>query len=268
MSLPSPNNEPSLTDPLDPCPKQDAILADNDPQDTPLRATRTIYPRSRAPIQRYLVTQTSDDKLVVSAQRGSELSFNTLIYRHRTDAYQLAYHILYKPNGRIDARQSADDVLQEACLRAWKFIKSCRPEQFRAWFRAIVRNECKRLFQNLAKDFKNLDQYTDIESIEDYGNWMIADEEVALKSLTAEDGLSETERAMYLEVIESLSPKQKSVYNLSRSGMTNIEIGAKLNLSPNAVGYHKHVAIKNVKKGLKHRLEIKKKTVLMKKRKK
>lgn len=50
--------------------------------------------------------------LVERAQRGEVAAFNTLVIRHQNAAYSLAYRFL-------GAREPAEDVTQEAFLRAY-----------------------------------------------------------------------------------------------------------------------------------------------------
>jgi RNA polymerase sigma factor (sigma-70 family) len=225
--------------------------------------TRPKQLHSRKSPPPYLVTQADDEKLVISAQRGSEMAFNTLIYRYRDDAYRLAYKILYKPNGRIDAALSADDVLQEACIRAWKYIKACEGTRFQAWFRGIVKNECARLFKDLAEDFKNIDLYTDVETIVDVGHWMVSDapplpiEEYPMDAvaLMCEYNKTDKEFDAYLEAIGELPPKQRAVMNLHLNGYKNKQIAKKVGMTPNAVGFNLHSAKASLQKLIKNKLE-------------
>lgn len=209
----------------------------------------------------FLVTDADDEPLVVSAQHGSEPAFNTLIHRHRPDAYKLAHRILYKPGGRINAPQSADDVIQEACIRAWKHIRSCNPPaNFRVWFRGIVRNECKMLFRDLAKDFVNIDIYTDIDSIEDNTNWMVSTaviRPVDVGTPSSEEPKISLEREelkqdleFYRKAVAELPAQQRKVFMLKADGYTYKEIGKALRMPTLTVGSNLNYARKKLKNKL------------------
>jgi RNA polymerase sigma-70 factor, ECF subfamily len=59
--------------------------------------------------------------------------FERRIMPHLDAAYSLARFLVHND-------QDAEDVVQEACLRAFRFYESFRGENSRAWFLKIVRN--------------------------------------------------------------------------------------------------------------------------------
>jgi RNA polymerase sigma-70 factor (ECF subfamily) len=61
------------------------------------------------------------------------LRFQQLVMPHRTAAFNLAYWMLRD-------RDEAEDVVQEAYLRAFRAFPAFRGDAFRAWLLAIVRN--------------------------------------------------------------------------------------------------------------------------------
>jgi len=63
--------------------------------------------------------------------RSSE--FERQVLPHLDAAYNLARFLLRNDH-------DAEDVVQEACLRAFRFFESFRGENSRAWFLSIVRN--------------------------------------------------------------------------------------------------------------------------------
>ena len=76
-----------------------------------------------------------DDELVSAARGGDAEAFTTLVERHRRDALRVAYGI---------ADGEADDVAQEAFLKAYRHLPGFRPgHSFRAWLLAIVANEAR-----------------------------------------------------------------------------------------------------------------------------
>jgi len=67
--------------------------------------------------------------------RGARLDFQSTVRPHLRAAYQLARWLVRNP-------PDADDVLQEAFLRAFRHFASFSGEYPRAWLLAIVRNTC------------------------------------------------------------------------------------------------------------------------------
>jgi RNA polymerase sigma-70 factor (ECF subfamily) len=73
--------------------------------------------------------------------------FETIALPHRDASYNLARWLLRH-------EQDAEDVVQEAYLRAFKFFDGFRGDDARAWLLKIVRNSCYTwLQQNRAQDF-------------------------------------------------------------------------------------------------------------------
>ena len=84
----------------------------------------------------YLMT-VSDAELVGLVQRGDLAAYGELVARHRASLERCAYHML----GSVE---EAEDVLQEALLRAYRAIARCeQPERFRAWALSILTNRCR-----------------------------------------------------------------------------------------------------------------------------
>ena len=67
--------------------------------------------------------------------------FETLVMPHLDAAYNLARWLT-----RSDA--DADDVVQEASLKAFRFLDQCRAEDARGWFLAITRNAAYSWLRN------------------------------------------------------------------------------------------------------------------------
>jgi RNA polymerase sigma-70 factor (ECF subfamily) len=76
----------------------------------------------------------SDASLVARVRRGDAAAFEALVRRHFRAAYLVAL-------ARVGERADAEDVCQEAWLRAWERIHECRdPTRFVGWLLTIVRN--------------------------------------------------------------------------------------------------------------------------------
>ena len=74
--------------------------------------------------------------LVRRAQRGELAAFNMLVIRHQNAAYSLALRFLR-------TREAAEDVTQEAFVRAWRAIDTFRGDRFRSWLLRIVANAAR-----------------------------------------------------------------------------------------------------------------------------
>lgn len=61
--------------------------------------------------------------------------FDRLVMPHLDGAYNLARWL-------IDNRDDAEDAVQEAMIRAYKYLASCREDSARQWVLRIVRNTC------------------------------------------------------------------------------------------------------------------------------
>ena len=85
--------------------------------------------------QRHDVADAVPD-LVQRAQDGEIAAFNTLVIRHQNAAYSLAFRFLR-------TREAAEDVTQEAFVRAWRAIDTFRGDRFRSWLLRIVANAAR-----------------------------------------------------------------------------------------------------------------------------
>jgi len=75
--------------------------------------------------------------VVVSAARPGELDFDSLVGPYLEDGYRTALAILRDPD-------EAHDALQEAAFKAWRRMRQLNDvASARAWFLAIVANQCK-----------------------------------------------------------------------------------------------------------------------------
>jgi RNA polymerase sigma-70 factor (ECF subfamily) len=78
-----------------------------------------------------------DHTLVRRAVDGDAEAFGELIARHRTSALRIATVVLGTPVG-------ADDVVQDADLRAWRARAGIDPQRpFRSWYLRVVANAAR-----------------------------------------------------------------------------------------------------------------------------
>lgn len=76
---------------------------------------------------------TDDAALVGRALAGDERAFETLVRRYTRPAYAVALGIMKEP-------ADAEDVIQDAFVRALERLEDCDPEKFGPWFLRVVRN--------------------------------------------------------------------------------------------------------------------------------
>ena len=75
-----------------------------------------------------------DPRTVQRARRGDLLAFEDLVREFQADAFRFAWHLTRD-------RQLAEDVTQEAFLRAFRFLTGFRGDRkFGSWLFSIVRN--------------------------------------------------------------------------------------------------------------------------------
>lgn len=74
-----------------------------------------------------------DAALVLRAREGDADAFETLVRRHYRTAFAVA-------RGRVESPMDAEDVVQDAFIRALERLDHCDPEHFAGWFLTLVRN--------------------------------------------------------------------------------------------------------------------------------
>src|SRR5918992_698278 len=94
----------------------------------------------RDPARRYALL--ADEELISLVGDGDPRAFASLYDRHSPPAYSLAYRLM---NGR----QAAEDLVQEAFIKAWRSAGSYRAGRgsVRTWILSIVRNRAIDLFR-------------------------------------------------------------------------------------------------------------------------
>lgn len=76
---------------------------------------------------------TEDAGLVRRAIAGDARAFETLVRRYSGPAFAVALGIMKEP-------ADAEDVVQDAFVKALERLEECDPEKFGAWFLRVVRN--------------------------------------------------------------------------------------------------------------------------------
>lgn len=148
---------------------------------------------------------TSD--LVHRALRGEREAFTGLVRAFLRPAYSVALAVLGRPT-------DAEDVAQEAFMKAFASLESCRePEHFAAWFFQIVRNRSRNLL--------------DSRRLRD----VAADESKILEFASPASEAAGMRRAL-LSALSDLDPDKREVVLLhDLENWTHAEIAQALNIS-------------------------------------
>lgn len=78
-----------------------------------------------------------DAELIATVLGGDVEAYSVLIRRHRDACFRFALR-------QLGNREDAEDALQEALVRAYRGLSSCRErDRFGAWLYTIVVNECR-----------------------------------------------------------------------------------------------------------------------------
>jgi hypothetical protein len=91
-------------------------------------------------VRKEAISETPDADLVAEAQAGDAPAFGHLVRRHAPIAKRMA--VLW------GAGSDADDVVQEAFVKAYGALPRFRGEAFRAWLLSIVHNETRNLHRS------------------------------------------------------------------------------------------------------------------------
>ena len=136
--------------------------------------------------------------------------FERIVLPHLDDAYTLARYL-------VGDEHAAQDVTQEASLRALRYLASFRDGNARAWFLAIVRNCCHDWQRRERGDRSDLPLSDDVvDTIPD-------------DSSADAGAIAESERARIRRAVATLSPELRETIVLREvQGLTYDEIAGVL----------------------------------------
>lgn len=189
-------------------------------------ATRTWRPARRIQSSSSMAIdvrdRTSETELIRQAQKGSRTAFDTLVRQYDQAVLRLALHL-------TGSEQDAEDILQEAFLKAYRYLGNFRFEcSFYTWIYRIVTNLC--LDHLRRKKTRREDQAVLVDSSGD---------EMDLLSNVADDRsianpARELDRKVLgkkiQEALETLTPRERMVFELKHyQGLKLRTIGEMLN---------------------------------------
>lgn len=164
------------------------------------------------------------------ARDGDRGAFERLVRRHLRAAHRLAL-------SRTGDVHDADDVCQDAFLRALEKLEECRePRSFRSWLLAIVRNR--------AADLARAGGRARRESLEEVG---AADAGRLASDPTPAAGIGEP----LAGAIDSLPDRQRRVVLMhDYEGWSHREVAEELDIAVGTSRYHLHEARKRLRQEL------------------
>lgn len=178
-----------------------------------------------------MVDQGETDALLVEAvRRGDAKAFDRLVRRHLRTAHAVAA-------SRLKNADDADDVCQDAFLRALERIDDCRdPSRFRAWLLTIVRNTAhNRRDYNRVRETRPLEHAAFATSGHD----------------PSRDVQATELRTQMRDAMQHLTELQRRVLVLhDLEGWRHDEIANELGISGGSSRVHLHVARKAMRKRL------------------
>lgn len=163
-----------------------------------------------------------DARLVRRAREGDREAFETLVRRHLAAAHRVAL-------SRTGNRYDADDVCQDAFLRALTKIEQCRhPERFRSWLLTIVKNTALNALKRESRRRKE-----PLDAAHGHSDGVGPDEDLERRTLG-----KDLQRA-----VDELPEMQRKVLTMhDYEGWTHAEIGEELGIASGTSRYHLHAA--------------------------
>jgi RNA polymerase sigma-70 factor (ECF subfamily) len=159
-----------------------------------------------------------EKQLVAAARQGDLASFNQLVLKYQSLAYNVAYRLLGEPD-------AAADATQDAFLKAYKALNKFRGQSFQAWLLRIVTNTCYDVLRAAKRrPTSNLDDVL----LNPEHTWRLTD-----PGERPDEQVERQELALVLQwALAQLPPEQRTVVILSDvQGLTYDEIAEVMDTS-------------------------------------
>lgn len=142
-----------------------------------------------------------EKQLVAAAQQGDLPSFNQLVLKYQSLAYNVAYRLMGDP-------EPAADATQDAFLKAYKALGSFRGRSFKSWLLRIVTNTCYDMLRaSKRRPISNLDDVL----VNPEHAWRLTD-----PGERPDEHVERQELARVLQwALDQLPPEQRAVVILS-----------------------------------------------------
>jgi RNA polymerase sigma-70 factor, ECF subfamily len=172
----------------------------------------------------------ADEDLLSLVEEGDAQAFAVLYDRHGRAAYSLAYRMMGE-------RQAAEDLTQEAFLKAWRSAASYRAERasVRTWILSIVHNRGIDLLRSLGSRRRMQDKVE-------------ASAPTSQPSEAFAEAWRNTRREQVRKALGTLPPEQLKILELAYfSGYTHAEIAGLLGLPLGTVKGRMRLGLKKMK---------------------
>ncbi len=178
--------------------------------------------------RRYLLL--ADEDLISLAEQADAQAFATLYDRHNRAAYSLAYRMMGE-------RQAAEDLVQDAFLKAWRAAGSYRAERgsVQTWLLSIVHN-------------RGIDQLRSLASRRRTQEKLEASAPRSQPSEAFAQSWRNSQREQVREALKTLPSEQLTILELAYfSGYTHVEIAELLDLPLGTVKGRMRLGLKKMK---------------------
>ena len=169
-----------------------------------------------------------DALLVARVLDGDAEAYGSLVSKHMRRAFAVAYRIL-------EHREDAEDVVQDAFVRALERIDQLDRRPFRPWFLRVVVNQALNFRRG--RGVRATQQIPESTA----GREMLPDRATENADL----------RARLTAALDALPDKQRTIVQLSDlEGLRSAEIGRIMDLADGTVRWHLHEARKALRAAL------------------
>jgi RNA polymerase sigma-70 factor (ECF subfamily) len=178
--------------------------------------------------RRYLLL--ADEELISLVGQADSQAFAVLYDRHSRAAYSLAYRMMGE-------REAAEDLVQDAFLKAWRAAGSYRAERgsVRTWLLSIVHN-------------RGIDQLRSLASRRRTQEKIEASAPSSQPSEAFAQSWRNSQREQVRDALKTLPPEQLAVLELAYfSGYTHVEIAELLDLPLGTVKSRMRLGLKKIK---------------------
>lgn len=164
----------------------------------------------------------TDRSLIESAQQGDRAAFGEIVRRHQPRLYRTLTAL-------VKDRATAEDMAQEAFVRAWEQIKRFRVEyDFYPWLATIARNLS---YTHLAREERRSEQVGSLDKLQESGHDPQSQELGPLEQLLAGEG----DKRFYAALM-SMPESFRVVFVLRHfEGLDYHEIASYLKIPPGTV---------------------------------
>lgn len=174
-----------------------------------------------------------EKELLIHASNGSEEAFSLIFHTYKNKLYGYLFRI-------TESSEVAEDIVQEIFLKLWKDKSDlANIISFDSYLFRMAKNYAINSFKSRARQALLYVEYLETQTEEDYST----------------DHKIQFEETQYLlqQIVDTLPPQQKLVYQLSREQyLKHDEIAEMLNISPLTVKNHIIQALNTIKKSLKY----------------